>query len=319
MVVNEHAKVPPQQEKRMRREKSLFKEIWSTTTRPLRLVALSIAGFGSALLAIGIIGDANDWFSSLPFLTNILSGVTSACFGIPLALVFLQWLTSLQSEELRKRSIMRLRVKLSAEFQESIFAPIKSGNSRDAEKLYLEYTKAQQPWRMLNEHLDQLAHSSPEPYHSNAPYKEGRDTQEAKALLASYLDEMQDASALTQALLSPEPQNWQTRVKTQWETLESSLRNESLQAGLNWIPAEIETEIEALMASIDIPRMYSVWDISQTVTLYKTRIDEPWSNGSIMGIQANGFVPGFASDYIKQLNELMIHTEKVVKILSQDH
>jgi hypothetical protein len=303
---------------RQHHEASLIRQIWSTTTRPLRMVALSIASIGIILLTIGIMGDINDWFSSLPFLTNIISGITSACFGIPLALVFLQWLTSLQGEELRKRSIMRLRVKLSREFQASISAPVRSGDPDDLEALFLKYANTSQPWRTLDESLNELIRTAPGEYSSAIPCEENSSTRRARTLLESYLEELSAASTLTRQLLEPEPKNWQTRVKTQWETLESSLRNESLQAGLNWIPAELETEIESLMASIDISRMYSVHDISQTIDLYRHQLDSPLSSRSMMGIQANGYIPGFASDYITQLRDLMVHTKEVVALLSQD-
>ncbi|MGV9364252.1 hypothetical protein [Amycolatopsis sp. NPDC003731] len=309
---------PHRIKRQKQRETSLLGDIWNSTTRPLRLVASSIAGFGLILLAIGIAGDANDWFSSLPFLTNILSGITSACFGIPLALVFLQWLTSLQSEELRKRSIMRLRIKLSKEFHTSICAPARSGRFSDLEKLYDEYTKMSQPWQELVETLDDLARSSGHEYYSTEHIDEDARAKKARVLLSEYLDKLQAASELTREVLAPEPKNWQTRVRTQWETLESSLRNESLQAGLNWIPAELETEIEALMADIDLSRMYAVWDVSQTMASCQKSLHEPWSTQSIMGIQASGFVPGFAVGYTKQLHDLMVYVNAIDDVLSHD-
>jgi hypothetical protein len=52
---------------------------------------------GAGLAVLGIVGDDRDWWKDRPFLTNLVSGVTGAGFGIPLALLVLSGLARRQA------------------------------------------------------------------------------------------------------------------------------------------------------------------------------------------------------------------------------
>lgn len=56
-----------------------------TTSASIGLVALGIA-----LVGVGLLGDSKGWWQSRPFLTNVLSTIGGACFGLPVALVVLR-------------------------------------------------------------------------------------------------------------------------------------------------------------------------------------------------------------------------------------
>jgi hypothetical protein len=64
-------------------------------------VILPLAGLG--LLTLGLLSDQGGWWSTRPFLTNLISGLTSACFGVPFALLVLTSLTARQTRELERR------------------------------------------------------------------------------------------------------------------------------------------------------------------------------------------------------------------------
>jgi hypothetical protein len=60
-------------------------------------------------MTIGFIADTNRWWADRPFLTNILSSVTTACFGVPFALLILATLTAQQSDRIQIRNALALR------------------------------------------------------------------------------------------------------------------------------------------------------------------------------------------------------------------
>jgi hypothetical protein len=63
---------------------------------------------GVCLLSLGFAADQFDWWTNRPFLTNLVSGVTSACFGIPFASLFLASFTAHQAEQLERSNAQSL-------------------------------------------------------------------------------------------------------------------------------------------------------------------------------------------------------------------
>jgi len=63
---------------------------------------------GGCLLALGLAADRFGWWTTRPFLTNLVSGVTSACFGVPFALLILASLTAHQAEQLQQANAKSL-------------------------------------------------------------------------------------------------------------------------------------------------------------------------------------------------------------------
>ncbi|MEV6443035.1 hypothetical protein [Amycolatopsis sp. NPDC051716] len=63
---------------------------------------------GVCLLTLGFAADQFGWWTTRPFLTNLVSGVTSACFGIPFALLFLASFTAHQAEQLERSNAQSL-------------------------------------------------------------------------------------------------------------------------------------------------------------------------------------------------------------------
>jgi hypothetical protein len=64
----------------------------------VRIGSAVLVLLGLALVSGGVYGDANGWWDGRPFLLNLYSGITSACFGIPVALVILRIVTEHQAQ-----------------------------------------------------------------------------------------------------------------------------------------------------------------------------------------------------------------------------
>ncbi len=67
--------------------------------RLIALVSIALVAIGIVLVGVGILGDAWGWWQSRPFLTNILSTMVGACFGLPLAIVVLRRVIELRDQE----------------------------------------------------------------------------------------------------------------------------------------------------------------------------------------------------------------------------
>lgn len=75
---------------------------------------------GALLVGVGIFGDYYQWWSSKPFLTNLVSALTGAFFGIPFVLLVLQRITDHQAEQLEKKHVQRLAERASRQFMSSV-------------------------------------------------------------------------------------------------------------------------------------------------------------------------------------------------------
>ena len=68
---------------------SWTKRAWDNTSPSVRVLSAVMCLLGVGLVVLGWIGDSRGWWKDRPFLTNLVSSVTAALFGIPFALVIL--------------------------------------------------------------------------------------------------------------------------------------------------------------------------------------------------------------------------------------
>lgn len=60
---------------------------WQDVGSAIRIASCLLLGTGTLLLVAGIAGDQFGWWAEHNFLTNVLSSLTGACFGIPAAIL----------------------------------------------------------------------------------------------------------------------------------------------------------------------------------------------------------------------------------------
>lgn len=87
----------------------LVRETWSALEPPLRRLCQLLAGIGFVLLLAGIAADVLGAWGPLSYSTNIVAGVTTAAFGVPLAVLVLGALYAQQAEHDRQGKVRRLR------------------------------------------------------------------------------------------------------------------------------------------------------------------------------------------------------------------
>lgn len=83
------------------------REFWQSINQRVKLFAASMWLVGVVALAAGMVGDARHWWSSQPFLTNVVSSLTGFLFGVPFALVVLSRLTSVQRDHVSRGQVLQ--------------------------------------------------------------------------------------------------------------------------------------------------------------------------------------------------------------------
>jgi hypothetical protein len=88
-------------------------QAWQDTTRVVRVAFFVMWIIGAALLTVGLIGDCHGFWVNKPFATNVITAFTGALFGIPIALLVLQQITSQQEAQAEARAARRLAARVS--------------------------------------------------------------------------------------------------------------------------------------------------------------------------------------------------------------
>ena len=104
---------------------------WLSLTILIRASWIILWAFGVALFVLGIRGDTNGWWDNRSFLANVVSSLTTACFGVPLALVFFQRLSDQQAD----RSAKRITISTGRRAAENLARTGSSLYARDLESL----------------------------------------------------------------------------------------------------------------------------------------------------------------------------------------
>ncbi|WIM93451.1 hypothetical protein ACTOB_005430 [Actinoplanes oblitus] len=86
--------------------------VWFDTPHPrLRPVLAAMIGAGVLLAGLGVAGDVAGFWASLPFLTNLVSSLTGALFGIPVGIVVVQRLLQAQTDANDRAAAWRLALR----------------------------------------------------------------------------------------------------------------------------------------------------------------------------------------------------------------
>ncbi len=108
-------------------------ERWRVERNGLTVLLVSLVAIGVVMTIAGTVGDLRGWWSEKPFLTNLASGIASAGFGIPFAVVILRKL--LMRQQLidewaaRRRTGQQPLVDALGSFQD-LLRDLKHGNYR---------------------------------------------------------------------------------------------------------------------------------------------------------------------------------------------
>ncbi|TDD98099.1 hypothetical protein [Actinomadura rubrisoli] len=104
-----------------------LKSFWSNLDSLMKVTWVTLWIIGAILVFLGLWGDNTGFWEGKSFSTNLISSMTGAAFGIPLALIFLQGLTARQTELLEMHSAKRLAHQVAQEIVQNSIELMPSG------------------------------------------------------------------------------------------------------------------------------------------------------------------------------------------------
>ena len=83
-------------------------QVWSQTSRRLRVSSIVLLVAALAGTAAGVVGDQRGWWADHDFLINLVSSLVSALFGLPVALIVIRHFTATEGRRLERAEAVRL-------------------------------------------------------------------------------------------------------------------------------------------------------------------------------------------------------------------
>jgi hypothetical protein len=88
---------------------------WRETSPGVRALCVTLWCAGVLATAAGLWGDATGWWDNKSFLANLASSTAGALFGVPFALVVIQYITARQADERERRDVTHQGAQLARE------------------------------------------------------------------------------------------------------------------------------------------------------------------------------------------------------------
>lgn len=211
-----------------------FREGWNETGSTLRRAWIILWAVGIVFLALGVWGDSDGFWAGKPFLTNLFSALTSAAFGIPLALVVLQRIAASEADAAEARGARRIAGRVSADLESAVAALVNGGiPAMQITKTYLQ---------------DQRGSLVP-----NGDY--WRPATAPRLHFKPFIDAIESAMQRIGMLFSPEIRHCLAEVSTQWSILTIESRSKLLATGNKWLTGLQVEELEALIRTVTGPTL----------------------------------------------------------------
>lgn len=197
--------------------------------RRSRGAGIGLVATGFALLALGVAGDLNGWWDELGFTSNVLAGLTGACFGIPVAYFVIQVLLRQEDERYSRSRVVRAARQNLIEMVETLDGHFGAEHADDAVSVA---DAAFETLLALHENATRLP---------QIPDRVVVDAQDAIGKLygQAALDAISAGASLSE---------WK-RIRLRWQSLSTSLIPEARALGIEVLPAQAEGYVESCMAA----------------------------------------------------------------------
>ncbi|SFL69535.1 hypothetical protein [Streptomyces pini] len=212
---------------------------WRSTPSLIRRFSVVLLILGVVLAGTGLWLDRTNWWEGHGFFANLVSSLTSLCFGVPTALLVLSHLGETQAHA---RQTQRVKDYARNEIHEFQVALTKAFNVTDTTELAARV-------RTLSTGLHQFRQLAV----IDGPTA-ARFFQTLNALLAlgrgptrSYRPSTNFGALSRDRWQWRRIETWHVRVETQWRVLSEEVRPKILECGLRWLPRSPAAEAEQAM------------------------------------------------------------------------
>ncbi|MFE2684479.1 hypothetical protein [Streptomyces mirabilis] len=106
----------------MHQLRSRVRRWWTEKPRQIRLLTTVLMPIGFAFFLGGLRLDAIDWWTGHDYVLNVYSGLTGACFGVPVALLLLNGLANAQEEARQAARALERAGQEAAAFQQALLS-----------------------------------------------------------------------------------------------------------------------------------------------------------------------------------------------------
>jgi hypothetical protein len=211
-----------------------LRTIWDETGNMLKKVWIVLWLTGIILLALGVWGDSDGFWTSRPYLTNTFSALTSAAFGVPIALIVLQRIAASEADASEARAARRMAGRVSADLASAVAALARDG------------VPAMQAMEMhLRNQRDLLV--------PNGDY--WRPATAPRLYYQPFIDAIQGTMNSIEQLFGPELRQHLAEVSAQWSILTTESRSRILATGSRWLTGLQAEELSTLITTVTGPAL----------------------------------------------------------------
>lgn len=261
--------------------------IWRNTSSTLKKAWVTLWIFGLVLFALGAWGDVDKFWENKPFLTNIISAMTGAAFGIPLALIILQRIAASEADAAEARAARRLARRVAAAMAWEALASI--GNQEAELQAARDYFVSQvgEPGEFL--------------------YLES-DLQTIYSVTAKAFERVD-------RLLSADTPRHLAEVSAHWSILNTEIRSRLLETGGSWLDAVTVEEFNAVIKSVTTEA------ISNWYSLKNAILAPPTTIGSSLSSEQFKFTTWLQNgiELIDNIKSLVERSSRMAQIFSDLH
>jgi hypothetical protein len=210
------------------------RRVWSETSGVVRRVWVFLWAAGLALLGFGIWGDQTGFWGDKPYFTNVFSALTTASFGVPLALIVLQRISATEADAAEARSARRMAAIVSADLVDSVAALVPGG-----------VASLRQADEELRGQRDALVPNGDYFRPSGAP----------RLYYGPFIEAIETALQSIEGLFDPQWSTYFAEVSSQWSILTTEARARLLGAGERWLPGLQAKQVTELIGQVTGPAL----------------------------------------------------------------
>jgi len=197
---------------------------------------------GTSLLLLGVAGDLFGWWAGLSYLTNVLSSLTGACFGIPVALLLIAAITDRRTAAALRRDCLRQGT-LAADRLLASASPFAAANA--AQDLVAPIVEIADRIAALRQTLD-----SPVSNDGDAAIKHelgivGRGINEGRRRMLEALP----------MSISDSERHW-AELSNSWRSINDVVRKDYAASDLPWMDDDTQQTLHALLHDKPNPVLY---------------------------------------------------------------
>jgi hypothetical protein len=203
--------------------------VWRDTGRTLKHAWAALWAAGVALLTLGVWGDQTGFWAEKPYLTNVFSALTTAAFGVPLALVVVQRISAGEADAAEARAAARMAARVSTDL--ALAAAAVADGGIPALRNAKTYLQGERDSLVPNGDFWRPA-TAPRLYHG------------------PFIEAIQKAGQCADELFGPESERHRAEVSAQWSILTLEARSRLLAANQPWLTGLEVRELDELIGTV---------------------------------------------------------------------